>query len=53
MLTLKFCSIFIAAVVAVIIWLLKSGVLDGVHIGGSNGTPSQPLDPNSGVTKLR
>ncbi|KAK5122972.1 hypothetical protein LTR85_003538 [Meristemomyces frigidus] len=43
--------LFIAGVVAVIIWLLKSGVLDNVKIGDKNGTTYQPADPNSDVSK--
>lgn len=44
-----FC--FIAGVVAVIIWLLKSGILskEWNKIGNGNGTPNQPSNPNGGT----
>ncbi|KAK5133997.1 hypothetical protein LTR08_007002 [Meristemomyces frigidus] len=45
--------LLIAGVVAVVIWLLKSGVLNKVKIGNGSGTTYQPADPNSGVNSKR
>ncbi|KAK4539397.1 hypothetical protein LTR36_010960 [Oleoguttula mirabilis] len=45
-----FFLLFIAGVVAVVIWLLKSGVLKNVKIGGSSETADQAADPNSAVS---
>jgi len=38
--------LFVAAVVALVIWLLKSGILHMIELGNGNGTPNQPADPN-------
>ncbi|KAK4552902.1 hypothetical protein LTR86_010034 [Recurvomyces mirabilis] len=46
--------VFVAAVIGVVIWLLKSGLLNNVHIGNDNGTPNVPMDPNVNAnSKLR
>ncbi|KAK0280509.1 hypothetical protein LTR35_008151 [Friedmanniomyces endolithicus] len=39
--------LFVAGVVAAVIWVLKSGILNNVRLGDGNGTPNQPADPNS------
>ncbi|KAK3075139.1 hypothetical protein LTR53_001823 [Teratosphaeriaceae sp. CCFEE 6253] len=45
--------LFVAGVIAVVIWLLKSDVLKGIHIGNGHGTPSSPVDPNSDMNRVR
>lgn len=44
-----FC--FVAAVIGVVIWLLKSGVLDGVHIGKDRGINGDETSNSSGGTR--
>ena len=41
--------LFVTAMVGVIIWLLKSGILANVKIGNGHGTPNQPANPNGGI----
>ncbi|EMC99848.1 hypothetical protein BAUCODRAFT_119418 [Baudoinia panamericana UAMH 10762] len=43
--------IIIAAIVAVIIWLLKSGVLNGLHLGGEPVTALSTSTPQTNGTR--